>query len=82
MPTSCAIATCSTTGESGGKGPSFFKFPKILYPNNRRWKNIPNVTDITTKRRQKWKSAVRRNYTEEEYSNAYVCFLHFKSGKK
>lgn len=80
MPTSCAVA--SYNSKRGPEGPSFQSFPKVLYPNNRRLKNIPNITEISINRRQKWKAAVRRKWDDRQYSNSYVCSLHFKSGKK
>lgn len=83
MPTSRAVYACvSVRGESDGMSSSFYRVPKILYPNNRRWKNMLNITEIPSTRRQKWKTALRRDFTDEQYSNAYVCSLHFKIGKK
>lgn len=84
MVTSCMVYKCKSIHKDVGcEGVSFHRFPKVLEPSKfSKYKNIQNITKISSERRQKWIGATKRDLRDDQYSHSYVCSLHFKSGKK
>ncbi|KAF5271423.1 hypothetical protein FQR65_LT17613 [Abscondita terminalis] len=74
MPSFCCIVNCGSTGLRDNV--RFFRIPAIL-----RYKHKSHLTELSTKRREKWLNAIKReDFPESKQKNASVCSKHFISG--
>ena len=71
MPT-CAVIGCSN--RKGEDKLRFFKFPSA------RENAAPDVQAVCKKRRELWKIAINRDFTEDQWDKKVVCQDHFIGG--
>lgn len=74
MPLTCIVVGCGSRADRDKV--SFFRIPAV-----RTSAHYPQIHALSSKRRQKWLGAIKReNLTESILKNERVCSKHFITG--